>query len=220
MSDPNPPEVPREKLELSPAQIIGSAAAAVAAAIVCSFFGVGGTVIGTAIASVVATTGSALYAHSVRATARRLQYLQRTRVGLGGPPRPVADPAQLAEVAAVRRLPGQLPWPAVAVAALVVFVFSIGLVTTIEAALGKPLSSLVGGHAGTHRKTSLGGVLHSGPARPKTTPTPTPSATTSPTATPAATASPSPTPTTTGSGSPSPTGPPPPSPSPLLSLIR
>jgi hypothetical protein len=217
MSDPNPPEIPREKLELSPVQIIGSAIAAVAAAIVCSFFGVGGTVVGTAIASVVATTGSALYAHSMRATARRLQYLQRTRVGLGGPPPPLVDLEAGNAPTAVRRLPGQLPWPAVLVAALVVFVFSIGLVTAIEAAVGKPLSSVLGGHAHTQRKTSLGGVLHSGPAAPKTTPTPTPSSSTSTTPAPSTTPSPSPTPTS--GGSPSPTGVPQPTPSPLLSLI-
>ncbi|MDX6287070.1 MAG: hypothetical protein QOG53_2555 [Frankiales bacterium] len=213
------PDPPKEKLELSPVQIIGSAIAAVAAAIVCSYFGVAGTVIGTAIASIVATTGSALYAHSMRVTQRRLQYLQQTRAGLGRTPQPIVEPAALGPMPAdVRSAPGHLPWPAVLVAGLVVFVLSIGIVTTIEAAAGKPISSLLGGSAHTPRKTSLGGVLRSGPKATKTTPTPapSPSASVSPTAVPSPTSTPSPVVSTVG---PTPTATPPPTPTPLLSLV-
>jgi hypothetical protein len=218
MPEPRPTDIPHDKLDLSPIQIFGSAAAAVAAAVVCSFFGVAGTVIGTAIASVVATTASALYAHSVHATKRRLEYLQRSRVGLGSRLPPVGETANLERSPVdVQRATGSLPWPVVLLAGFVVFVLSIGIVTAIEATAGKPLSALLGGRSDDHRETSLGGVLHSGPKRATPSPKPTPSTSpsTTPTPTPSPSATPEPTPTTV---TPSPTAPPS-TPSPLLSIF-
>ena len=55
-------------LGLSPAQVAGSALAAVSGALLASFAGTTGTIIGTAIGSVVATVGAAIYTQSLRTT--------------------------------------------------------------------------------------------------------------------------------------------------------
>jgi hypothetical protein len=226
----------REKLELSPLQIAASALAAVSAAVVCSYFGVAGTVVGTAVASAVATTASALYAQSVRITRRRVQDLQQTTLlrRRGGPAHapiaatevpgvsmPVPAPAPIsAEAAADHWWTGwreRVPWPTVGVATLVVFVLSIGVITAVESALNKPLSSVVGGSAHSNRQTSLGGVLKSGPK--KASPTPTPSRTSSPqpSTSPSPTATPSVTPSPTVAPTPTPV--PRPTPTPLISRL-
>src|SRR3712207_4577894 len=61
-------ESTREKNEgqLSALQVAAGALAAVSAAVIASFFGVAGTVIGAAVASVVSTVGAAVYTESMR----------------------------------------------------------------------------------------------------------------------------------------------------------
>ena len=56
-------------------QVAASALAAVSAAVVSSTFGVAGTLIGAAIASVIASVGSTLYLASIRSTNERLRRL-------------------------------------------------------------------------------------------------------------------------------------------------
>src|SRR4029079_11939364 len=50
--------------DISAAQVAGSALAAVSAAVVAAFLGVGGTLIGAALGSLVASIGGAVYSHS------------------------------------------------------------------------------------------------------------------------------------------------------------
>src|SRR5579875_3220718 len=59
----------RPRLELSTVQVIASAGAAVTGAVLTSYLGDGGTILGTAVGSVASTTGFAVYKH----------YLARTR---------------------------------------------------------------------------------------------------------------------------------------------
>src|SRR4051812_29332681 len=54
--------------QLSALQVAAGALAAVSAAVIASFFGVAGTVIGAAVASVVSTVGAAVYTESMRRT--------------------------------------------------------------------------------------------------------------------------------------------------------
>ena len=63
-------ESTREKKEgqLSALQVAAGALAAVSAAVIASFFGVAGTVIGAAVASVVSTVGATVYTESMRRT--------------------------------------------------------------------------------------------------------------------------------------------------------
>src|SRR5580698_618959 len=95
----------RERFQLSAAQVAASSLAAMSAAVVCSYFGVAGTVIGTAVTSVIATTGSALYSYSLRRTKARWR-----RLHLAG----AASPA-FGEVVKTARQQGramfrQIPW--------------------------------------------------------------------------------------------------------------
>jgi hypothetical protein len=205
----------KEKIQLSLAQVAASSLAAVSAAIVCSFFGVAGTVIGTAIASVCATVGSALYVHSLRRTKARLRQLHQA--GAVSPP--------LTEVLETtrrqwRRWVGQVPWRRVSLGAAGVFVFSIALVTVVELGVGKPLSSLFGisgsGDRGTSLSTLVAGKKHHHPHSHSPSPKASSSTSPSPTSSPTHTATSAPTPTPTPSVTPSTTSPTP-TPTPTLS---
>jgi hypothetical protein len=200
---------PRERFQISAGQVAASSLAAVSAAVVCSFFGVAGTVIGTAIASLVATVGSALYSYSLRRTRARLRRLHRA--GAAAPP--------LREVWRTARQHGRrafdrVEWAAVAIGTGAVFVFSIGVVSAIEGAEGESLSALFGVSHGGSETTSLGSLVQHGHHRhrsPAPSPTASPSTSPSPSASPSAspskssgsTASPSPTASSTVSPSPS-----------------
>jgi hypothetical protein len=70
MSSSPPPQ--RKGPDISGAQVAGTALAAVSAAVVASFLGVGGTILGAALGSIVASVGGALYSHSFRRAADRL----------------------------------------------------------------------------------------------------------------------------------------------------
>jgi hypothetical protein len=83
------------KIGLSPAQVAGSALAAVSGAMLASFAGTTGTIIGTAVGSIVATVGAAIYTWSLRRTSaavRRTAAQVRQTALLTGPlPRTVRD---------------------------------------------------------------------------------------------------------------------------------
>lgn len=88
------PEHEEGKLTLSPAQVIGSALAAVSGAVLASFAGTTGTIIGTAFGSVVATVGAAIYTWWLRRTSaavRRTAAQVRQTALAGQPPRPGAQ---------------------------------------------------------------------------------------------------------------------------------
>ena len=72
-SSPTPERPPRTHQRPSFTQVAASALAAVSAALISSTFGVAGTLIGTAIASVMASVGSTLYLASLRRTNDQLR---------------------------------------------------------------------------------------------------------------------------------------------------
>ncbi len=82
-------------LGLSPAQVAGSALAAVSGALLASFAGTTGTIIGTAIGSVVATVGAAIYTASLKRTSdavrRTAAQVRQTALVSGPLPRTVAQ---------------------------------------------------------------------------------------------------------------------------------
>src|SRR5437764_6147399 len=87
-------------IHLSPVQVVASALAAVTAAVLASFFGVAGTVIGAGVMSAAASVGNAVYSYWIRSTHRAIRDIPsalrqpgatvRTLVGAGvgaaGPP--------------------------------------------------------------------------------------------------------------------------------------
>lgn len=186
-------DAPKEQLHISLSQAAASSAAAVSAAVLCSLFGVAGTIIGTAIASVLATIGTAVYVHSLRRTKVRLRRLHQA--GAASPP--------IAEVIKTARQQGrhmfdQISWKAVAAGAAGVFVLTLAIVTAIEVRAGKPLSALFGvSHSGS-RTTTIGSDFgFGGHRRHRARSQPTPSGTTTPAPTSTVTVTPTPTPTVT-----------------------
>lgn len=179
---PDPPEpAPRRSGRggsgtVSMVQVAGSALAAVSAAVVSSFFGVAGTVIGAAVASIIATVGSAIYSASLRRTNERVRQLTATRRAgsTGGTPTVVIPPlpSPLRRDSLVRSLSVlRRRWPAVAGAAVLVFVLAIGVLTIVESATRQPVSGLVGG--GSSTGTSVGSLI-GGSSTPSHRPTPAP----------------------------------------------
>jgi hypothetical protein len=183
---------PPERFHISTSQVFASSLAAVSAAIVCSYFGVAGTVIGTAITSFVATVGSALYSFSLRRTRTRLRQLHRA--GAASPP--------VAEVLKTMRQQGRhlldrTQWLSLALGVGAVFVFAIGVITAIEDATSIGTTPLRAPHH-PHHSTPTTTETPTPPTSPTGTPTPTATATatstTRPSRTPSSSASPSGTP--------------------------
>ncbi|HEY0485156.1 MAG TPA: hypothetical protein VGD72_02765 [Mycobacteriales bacterium] len=210
------PETTKRDSDLDLTQIVAGALAAVSAAVAASYFGVGGTLAGAALGSVVGTVGTAFYKRSLTKTNEKLRetivpiqtvVLRRqgdtveTDTFAGGTEAPAHPAATTGDTApAPTDLPGEpadtrataaAPAPPhhrvrVAAFAVVAFVLALGAVTAAEAVAGRPLSSLLTGHRGTG--TTLQHVTGGG-AAVRTNPAPTTSAGPSPTATPTATPS-------------------------------
>lgn len=203
---PQKDESERPKLNLNAAQVAGGAMAAVTAAVAASRFGVGGTLIGAALASVVSSTGSAFYTHMLRRTGsgvrhaldepitRRLPHHNEgadSRDGSSPPPaqqghdgRPTATLPEQPEApppsARSRHLPA---WAVPVLATVLVFAIAVGAITCAEALTGRPAASWTGGPSPSSG-TTVGSVVSGGSAA---TPTPSPSAapTSAPSAAPA-----------------------------------
>ena len=147
--------------------MVAGALAAVSAAVLASFFGVAGTVIGAALVSVVSTTGSAVYSASLSRTTERLRKV-RTQLG-GGRGTASEDPA--GDDTATRVLPAHLDprrpapaprsllarvrWPRVAAYTAAVFGIAMAIVTGIELIGKEPVSALVGGSETSRSSTTL-----------------------------------------------------------------
>jgi len=85
-------EAERRRIDVNPVQVVASALAAISSAFLLSTLGVAGTVIGAALASVVATVGSALYVHVVHRTGEQLRDV-RAQLVPGHTGAPTTDPA-------------------------------------------------------------------------------------------------------------------------------
>jgi hypothetical protein len=128
---------------LSLPQVLASSLAAASAAVVASFFGVAGTVAGTALFSVVATVSTAVYQHAAQRTADRLAHVgpllrRPDRSGVAAP---------------------SLPWRPIAG------------ITTFELTAGRPVSALLGRNDDSG--TSIARVIEPGRSPRSAAPTPT-----------------------------------------------
>jgi hypothetical protein len=173
-------------LGLSPAQVAGSALAAISSAVVASTAGTAGTLIGAAVGSVIATVGAALYTWWLRRThetAKRVAAKARQaalatqplpRTVLQGPLRSRKDRAAAgkgdkedqrrdgedpdAEEPVAKSL-RDLPWRKILLATAVVAVIALASITLVEALTGKPVSSITGGS--DSKGTSVGNFVGS-----------------------------------------------------------
>ncbi|GAB2929532.1 hypothetical protein ACFMQL_03390 [Nonomuraea fastidiosa] len=173
----------RPKFELSLPQILGSALAAVTAAVAASYLGVAGTVIGAAVVSVSSTVATAIYTHYLKRTGERVK--QRTQAAKEGKEREDAE-----EPRARRRL----PWVKVAAAASVVFGVSMGGILVYQALTHRTVHEQVTGKKPAqaqqarqeprreqrHRDTGYSPPAYVTTRTPGHAPAPTPSATPTP----------------------------------------
>jgi hypothetical protein len=158
-------------VQLSATQVAAGALAAVSSAVVASFFGLAGTLIGAALASVISTVSAALYSSSLQRTNERLRRargqltgrqaaVQETEVAPAAPAAPATQvlPTHLDP----RRAPDRRArprWTKVAVYAAAVFVMAMGIVTGIELIGQRPVSALVGGTE-TSTTTTIGAITN------------------------------------------------------------
>ncbi len=191
---PDPAAAEKPKGALSITQLCAGALASVSAAVVASFFGVAGTLIGAAVASVISTVTAAVYTTSLSRTNERLRRV-RTQVAGGtgsGTGRTAgattaddASPATRVLPAALdpRRAPAPRRWPRVAGYAVAVFGLAMAIVTGIEIIGQQPVSALVGAQEASS-STTLGELTDDAPSV-DTTPTPpgTPATTPAPSTT-------------------------------------
>jgi len=153
-------------------QVAAGALASVSAAVLASLFGVAGTMIGAALASVVSTVGAAIYSDSLRRThagIRRVRPLLRRGqtegrpAGAGSlPPLPARLNPRRSSARRWRRR------SILAGTAVGVFGLAIGVVTAVELIGHEPVSALVGGsgHAGGTTIGTLTEAIGGGQPRP------------------------------------------------------
>jgi hypothetical protein len=154
-------------------KLLASALAAVSGAVVASFFGIEGTLIGAALVSLLVAPAETLYTHSLASAhnVARRSLLRR-----------VSEQAGASEQAASQAHPQPIRWQRVAVAAVVAFGIAVGAITGVEAVAKQPLASLVGSRPRPEGSTSVGVVVAGADrsAPPATRPPATPTTSTSP----------------------------------------
>jgi hypothetical protein len=143
--DPSPATPPDKdrKLDLSITQVLGGALAAMTAAALGSRLGVGGTIIGAAVASVIAGVAGAVYTASLRHTRDKVATVLTSRRSDDATPGAVPEQTRVEPAARRRR---SLPWKGVAAAAVATFAVALVALTGLESLAGGALS---GGHGTT-----------------------------------------------------------------------
>lgn len=137
-----------EQLRVS--KLLAGALAAVTGAVVASFFGVEGTLIGAALGSILVTPAEAVYTRSLASANTLARSSLLRRVGTG--------PAASKDGASTAR-PRPLRWRRVAAAAVAAFGIAVGVITGVEAVAQQPLASLVGSRPQRGASTSVGVVV-------------------------------------------------------------
>jgi hypothetical protein len=171
-------------------KVIAGTLAAVSAAVVGSFLGVAGTLAGAAVASIVGSVGTEIYARSLNKGVKRLQTIApafvKAPAAVGTPEVAAAaeenSPSHLVPEVTRGR---QIRWSRVAMIAGALFVLAMGALTVAEFVIGEPIASAVGNKSGGGTTIShvLTGNESTARPTPTTSSTPTDHATTSDTPT-------------------------------------
>lgn len=204
-ADPAQTDEPR-KLDLSLTQTVGGALAAMTAAALGSRLGVAGTIVGAAVASIIAGVGGSLYTASLRHTREKVQTVWSSRGGAAkgpvstssGPSRPT--PATHEEIRpeprSGRPVPSSVPWKSMLIGAGAVFAIAVAALTGFEFISGGAISGGQGTTVEQVTKPRQAQVSPSAKSTPADSATPSASASTKETPTVAETPVPSDLPTT------------------------
>ena len=131
-------------------RLLAGALAAVTGAVVASFFGVEGTLIGAALGSILVTPAEAVYTRSLASAHTLARRSLPRRAGKGAGP---------SEEGASKAHPEPIRWRRVAVAAVLAFGIALGAITGMEAVARQPLASLFGSRPRQGASTSVGVVV-------------------------------------------------------------
>lgn len=140
--------------------------AAVSAAVIGSFLGVAGTLIGAAVASVIGSVGTEIYARSINKGAKKLQTLApafiKAPAAVGTPgvaaaaeedaPSHTVAPDEVTQMRAEHQSGTKLRWKPILIGAVAVFVIAMGAIFAVEAIAGRSLAS-ISGHDDSGRST-------------------------------------------------------------------
>ena len=170
--------------------------AAVSAAVIGSFLGVAGTLIGAAIASVIGSVGTEVYQRSIHKGAKKLQTLAPTFVkapaAVGTPgvaaateedaPSHTVAPDEVTEKREQAQSGSGLRWKPILLGAVVVFVIAMGAIFAVEAIAGRSLASISGND--DSGRSTIGVQVGDNKATPSPIPSVAPSETEAPADTP------------------------------------
>jgi hypothetical protein len=180
-------------------KLLAGGLAAVSGAVVASFFGVEGTLIGAALVSMLVAPAEAVYTHSLASAHRVARRSLVRRVGdQAGASEEGASQEGASQEGASQGQPQPIRWQRVAVAAVLAFGIAVAAITVVEAVAKQPLASLVGTQPRQGGSTSVGVVVAGGNRSiPPATRAPGTSTTTSPSGPAPTTTAPVAVPTTT-----------------------
>ncbi|MGH7910603.1 MAG: hypothetical protein ACREOV_02660, partial [Candidatus Dormibacteraceae bacterium] len=172
------PEAQEEpRFQLSLVQVIAAALASITSAIILSYFGVAGTVAGTAIGSIVSTVGVAIYSHTIRRARSQVRHLPLRRHDVAARQDRTTTPTvhgPAPSAAWNRRELGAKPPPAPrsswwgrlggwrkgAISAAGVFLLALAVITVVEFAGGFSITDLVHGRGGGGSGPNAGCVVN------------------------------------------------------------
>lgn len=162
----------KEKLEIKWIPAAGSSLGAVTSAVVLSTLGVGGTLIGAALGSLLITVGGSVYSQSLQKTKARVGErvnTARTKAGQRNDTReqPISHGTEPVDAATEESLktPGDagrgilrgLPWKRIIGVTVALFAITMALILAFELSAGRSVSSITGGTSGTGG-TSIPGI--------------------------------------------------------------
>jgi hypothetical protein len=144
-------------------KLLAGALAAVSGAVVASFFGVEGTLIGAALVSLLVAPAEALYTHSLASAHKVARRSLLRRVGdQAGPSEQGASEQGASEQGGSEADPQPIRWQRVAVAAVLAFGIAVAAITGVEVVANQSLASLVGSQPRQGGSTSVGVVVAGG----------------------------------------------------------
>ncbi|MBL7254088.1 hypothetical protein [Paractinoplanes lichenicola] len=181
---------------------IAGTLAAVSAAVVGSFLGVAGTLIGAAVASIIGSVGTELYHRFMTRGSEKIKTFVTAPAAVGTPPVAAAEEELPSEEPVAERRPVKMRWGRITAAAGLLFVLAMGSLTVYELIAQRSIADAVGHR--TSSSTTLGSAFK-GDNGSDSDEKPAPATSTQPTADP--TGEPTGEPTGTGTPTGTPTAP-------------